>query len=93
MNLLKDRSNVLSTSSGKRQAGSSFMFQWYWRHSQQTPLRLQGSQVQLHFSMFFSLLHSFMANSFNDEININLGSSTVFFPMIHHSASAKLSLR
>lgn len=58
-----ERSYVLSTSSGKRQAGSSFMPQWYGMHSQQIPLRLHGSQVQLQFLRFFSLWHSLMTNS------------------------------
>lgn len=50
-----------STSGGKKHAGSSRWERWYWRHSQQRPLREHSGQVQGHRARF-SLRFGQLAN-------------------------------
>lgn len=49
---------VLSTSAGKKQAGSSPIPQWYLMQSQHFPFLLHGSYVQLQSVLLASMLHS-----------------------------------
>ncbi len=63
INFRKERSYVFSTSSGNKQAGSSFILQWYSMHSQHLPFFEQGSYVQLHFFRFALILHSILPPS------------------------------